>query len=370
MIDLKNKKRLVIKIGSSLLWDGKKVREKWLQSLAKDVSTLSEKGFEIIITTSGAIAIGKQKLSKNKNKFSLPEKQAAASIGQIELMTLYQKAFKKYNFEVAQILLTASDCNSRQRYLNCQNTIETLLKNNVIPIINENDSIAVDEIKVGDNDRLSARVAQMSSAQLLILFSDIDGLYNCNPKTNKNAKLIKEVFVIDKTIEDMAQGASSEVGTGGMITKIMAAKMLEDSGCDVAIGSGIAENPLQKIIAGKGNSTIFYSKKNVKNQRQKWLSGLLNLNSGIVVNNCAVIALRAKKISILPIGIVEVIGNFKAGEAIAIFDEAKNRIAGGISNYSSFDVARIMQKNSNQVKEIIGQTAKVSVVHIDNLSVF
>lgn len=363
---LENRKRLVLKIGSSLLAPQGNLREEWLKNFAQDVANLIKNGFEIIIVTSGSIALGKKNLQTKKPHLSLEEKQAAAATGQIQLMSFYHSSFRQFGFEVAQILLTASDCNSRQRYLNCQNTIETLLKNRIIPIINENDSIAVDEIKVGDNDRLAARVAQMISADLMILFSDIDGLYEANPKTNKDAKFIKEVFEINSDIEKVASGTGSDVGTGGMITKIMAAKMLQDS-CDCIITSGIADGCLEQLVKEKQNFTIFYNRKKSKTARKKYLAGFLNLKNGVVVNKCAVDVLKSKKISLLPIGIIAVVGDFKKGEAIFVRDESGLQIASGVSNYSSLDVAKILQKKSQEVKEILGKTAKTEVVHADNL---
>jgi glutamate 5-kinase len=368
-LDLTNKKKLVLKIGSSLLVSGGVLREKWLKNFAADVAALIKDGFEITIVTSGAIALGKQNLKTNSSKLSLQEKQAAAAVGQIQLMSFYRSFFKKFDVEVAQILLTASDCNSRDRYLNCKNTIQTLLQNRIIPIINENDSVAVDEIKIGDNDRLAARVAQMISADLMILFSDIDGLYDSNPKNNKNAKLISEVFEINKEIENMAGSAGSDVGTGGMVTKIAAAKMLKDSGCDALITSGIADNPLKKLISGKQNFTIFYGKKIAKNQRKKWIAGFLNMKSGVVINKCAVDIFKSKKVSLLPIGVVAAIGDFKKGDAIFIRDEEGNHIASGITNYSAAEVKKILEKKSTEVKKILGKSAKSEVVHIDNLVV-
>jgi glutamate 5-kinase len=256
-----NKKKLVIKIGSSLLVADGKLREKWLKNFTANIADLVKKDFQITIVSSGAIALGRSFLKVSSSKLSLEEKQAAAAIGQIQLMSFYRDFFQKLNLNVAQILLTASDCNARDRYLNSKNTIETLLKNHIIPIINENDTVAVDEIKIGDNDRLAARVAQMISAEILILFSDIDGLYDQNPKTTKNARLIPEVLTISKKIENMAGGTVSEVGTGGMITKILAAKMLVNSGCETVIANGTSDNALQKLVEGKQNFTIFRSEK-------------------------------------------------------------------------------------------------------------
>lgn len=365
--DLENKKNLVIKIGSSLLVADGKLREKWLKNFASDVASLVKKNFQITIVSSGAIALGRSVLKTSSQKLSLEEKQAAAAIGQIKLMSFYSDFFKKLKLDVAQILLTAADCNARDRYLNSKNTIETLLKNRVIPIINENDSVAVDEIKIGDNDRLAARVAQMISADVMILFSDIDGLYDKNPKTHKSAKFISEVFEINSEIENMAGGATSLVGTGGMITKILAAKMLKNSGCDAVITNGISDNALKKLFEGKQNFTIFHSEKKSGKQRKNWLSGFLNAKGEMIINKCAVDALRSKKISLLPIGVIGVKGDFKKGEAVFIKDEEGNHIASGISNYEAADVKKVFEKKSAEVKKILGKSAKAELVHIDNL---
>lgn len=366
-LDLSGKKKLVIKIGSSLLVEDGKLREKWLKKFTVDVADLVKENFEVVIVSSGAIALGRSILKVKAKKLSLEEKQAAAAVGQIQLMGFYRDFFKKSKLDVAQILLTAADCNARDRYLNSKNTIETLVKNKIIPIINENDSVAVDEIKIGDNDRLAARVAQMISADVMILFSDIDGLYDKNPKTEKNAKLISEVFAIDKKIEDMASGAGSLVGTGGMITKILAAKMLANSGCDAVITNGTSDNALKKLVDGKQNFTIFHSKKKSEKSRKNWLSGFLNAKGEVVINQCAVEALRAKKISLLPIGVVAVKGNFQKGDAVFIKDESGNHIASGISNYAASDAKKVLEKKSDEVKKILGATAKKELVHADNL---
>jgi glutamate 5-kinase len=367
ILDLENRKKLVIKIGSSLLVEDGKLREKWLKNFTTNVADLVKENFQITIVSSGAIALGRGFLKITNKKLSLEEKQAAAAIGQIQLMGFYRDFFAKLNLHVAQILLTASDCNSRKRYLNSKNTIDTLLKNSIIPIINENDTVAVDEIKIGDNDRLAARVAQMISADVMILFSDIDGLYNKNPKTEKDAKLISEVANITKEIESMAGGTISAVGTGGMITKIMAAKMLANSNCETVITNGTSDNALQKLVEGKQDFTIFRSKKNPSKSRKNWLAGFLNAKGEVIVNACAVEALRNKKISLLAIGVIAVNGDFKQGDAIFIKDDSGNHIASGISNYASLDVKKILKKKSDEVKKILGKSAKKEVVHIDNL---
>lgn len=370
MIQLfENKKKLVIKIGSSLLVSEGELREKWLKNFAKDVADLVERNFQITIVSSGAIALGRSVLKVGNKKLSLEEKQAAAAIGQIQLMSFYRDFFKKLNLNVAQILLTAADCNARQRYLNSQNTIETLLKNRVIPIINENDSVAVDEIKIGDNDRLAARVAQMISADLMILFSDIDGLFDKNPKTEKNARLIAEVQVITKEIEEMAGGAGSAVGTGGMVTKILAAKMLVNSSCETVITNGTSNHALKKLVEGDQSFTIFRKSEKTAKSRKNWLAGFMNAKGEVVINSCAVEALAKKKISLLPIGVIAVEGDFKKGDAIFIRDEKGNHVASGISNYSAADAKKVLQKKSDEVKKILGKGAKSELVHIDNLVV-
>ncbi len=368
-LDLEKRKKIVIKIGSSLLVEKGVLREKWLKKFAIDVACLVKNNFQITIVSSGAIALGKSFLKVGQRKLSLEEKQAAAAIGQIQLMGFYRDFFAKCSLNVAQILLTASDCNDRDRYLNSKNTIETLLKNQILPIINENDTVAVDEIKIGDNDRLAARVAQMISADIMILFSDIDGLYDKNPRVEKSAKLIEEVFEITKEVENMAGGAGSSVGTGGMITKILAAKMLANSGCDAVITNGVEDNALKKLINGQQNFTIFYSKKIASKSRKKWLSGFFNPKGEIIINSCAVEALKDKKISLLPIGAIAVQGNFKKGDAVFIKDEKGNHVASGISNYDILDVKRILEKKSTEVKKILGKSAKSELVHIDNLVV-
>lgn len=366
-MNFENKKKIVIKIGSALLVSDGKLREKWLKKFSAEVANLVKNNFQIIVVSSGAVALGRASLGLTEKKLSLPQKQAAAAIGQIKLMSFYRDFFAKEKTEVAQILLTAADCNARDRYLNCKNTIENLLQNHVVPIINENDSVSVDEIKIGDNDRLAARVAQMAGADLMILFSDIDGLYDANPKTDTKAKFIPEIFEINSAIEKMAGGSVSAVGTGGMITKILAAKMLKNSSCDVIITSGLADGALQNLWNKKQKFSIFYSKKTAPKSRKTWLSGFLNAKGEVTINSCAVEVLLGKKASLLPVGVVAAKGDFKAGDAIFIKDEQGNHIASGVSNYAAAELKKIFEKKSAEVKKILGAAAKKELVHIDNL---
>ena len=356
---LKDKKRIVIKIGSSLLVENGKVRGVWLKSLAKDILQLRKSGKEIIIVSSGAIALGKAKLkgesgcaSNSENrargvyKLKLEEKQAAAAIGQITLMANYQTCFDKLGLTVAQILITGDDSADRNRYLNTRNTLSTLLANNIIPIVNENDTIAVEEIKIGDNDRLAARIAQIAVADLLILLSDIDGLYDKNPKTHKDAKFIALVENIDEKIEAMAGGAGSDVGTGGMITKIKAAKMAFNLGCNCIIASGLNKNPIAEIVAGK-KFTLFKAEGKKISAKKQWIADCLNANGEAIINDCAVKALM-KNSSLLPVGVVRVNGEFKKGDVIFIKDENGRHLANGIAKYNSSAASLLIGKNNQE----------------------
>ncbi len=396
----KNYRRIVIKVGSSLLIEELsqvnksdlnkfKIRKDWLKSMVLDCCNLIKDGTEIIITTSGAVALGRQILGFKNKKLSLQEKQAAAAAGQIELMSFYQKFFRESGLQVAQILLTAADCNSRQRFLNCKNTVLTLLKKGAVPIFNENDSVAVDEIKIGDNDRLASRVAQMIEADLLVLFSDIDGLFDKNPKLHRDAVFIAEVKKISREIEKMAGVAGSNIGTGGMITKISAAKMATSGGCDTIITNGIEAGALNSLISqlktcsknpsaqnsAEKKFTIFYGNsaekksKNISKSRKNWLSGIVNIKGEIIVNREAGEILRQKRVSLLAIGAVEVNGDFKKGDVVIIRDENGNKIASGVSNHNSETAKKILQKSSQEIAKILGKDAKPELVHVDNLAI-
>lgn len=367
-IDLKNKKRIVIKIGSSILINKESVKKRWLRSFVDDVHWLYKQGFEVVIVSSGAIALGRKYFKKLPTNEDVQTKKAAAAIGQIQLMSHYQEFFRKKRINVAQIILTSQDCDERKRYLSSKKTIGKLLDNKIIPIINENDSLVVAGTKIGDNDRLAARIVQMISADILVLLSDVNGLYNKNPNINKDARFISEVTKITKDIENFASKSTSTVGTGGMKTKILAAKMLVDSGCETIIASGIQNHSLADIFKAKKDFTIFYSnKKSSINSRKKWLSGFLNVSGKVIINEFAKKALLTTSASLLPVGVIKIKGNFKKKDAILIEDEEGNHIATGVSNYSSVDSAKIVLKNSTQVKKIIGKGAKSELVHIDNL---
>ncbi len=360
----KDKKRIVIKIGSNLLVDKDGVKKAWLKSLVDDIVLLRKSGKEIILVTSGAIAIGKKALNKQSN-LTLKEKQAACSVGQIELMSCYKEIFAKHNIDIAQILLTGTDSSHRNSYLNAKNTFTTLIENDIIAIVNENDTVATEEIRIGDNDRLAARVAQMVGADLLILLSDIDGFYEENPHINANAKLIEKIEKIDEKIEKMASHSTSSVGTGGMITKIKAAKMAFNSGCDTIITSGIENNPINSLFNGSRHS-LFKSNKKKINSRKAWIVDEFNFKGELIINDCAVKALASGS-SLLPIGVDKVIGKFEEGDNILIKDSKGKHIATGISYYSFSNTKLIIGKNTSQIKEIFGQKIKEELVHRNNM---
>ena len=358
-------KKIVIKIGSSSIIDGKskKIKLSWLTSLCKDIAKIN-KTKKLVIVCSGAIALGSQSI-KNKNTLrKLENKQAAAAVGQIELAHLWKQKLKKYNINAAQILLTLDDSEIRRRYLNARKTINALQNNNIIPIINENDSVATEEIRYGDNDRLAARVAQMIDADLLILLSDIDGLYSSNPIKNTNAKKIDKVFKIDNYIEKIASSQSSKLGSGGMATKIWAAKICMNNGCSTIITSSYKKNPLLDIDIK--NSTLFHAKKTPSSARKQWLLNHLHPSGSLIVDEGAAKAIIQNK-SLLPAGIIDIKGTFRRGDIITIQSLNNNKIGVGVSAYDVNDIKKIIGKNSREIKKILGYEGRDEVIHKDDL---
>jgi glutamate 5-kinase len=363
---LKNSKIVVIKIGSSLLIDkNKKIRNKWLLEFSKDIKYLLNQNKKIIIVSSGAIAMGCKKLNLSKKNLKLDKSQAVASIGQIELMNLFTKTFKKNNINISQILLTLEDTEQRRRALNAKRTFDNLFRLNFIPIVNENDSTATSEIKYGDNDRLASRVAQISNADSLILLSDVEGLYTTNPKINKNAQLLKKIKDIDKTIESIATKSIGEHGTGGMKTKIDAAKICQLSGCVMAIANGLHLRPIKKIVE-KNNCTWFLPKISKLDARKKWIISSISPKGEIIIDDGAKQALTKGK-SLLAAGIKKVFGNFNKGDHIKIIDKNSKECARGLSTFSSIEISKIMGHHSREISVLLGYTSKSEVVHKDDL---
>tara|TARA_Y100000590_G_scaffold462282_1_gene625989 strand:- start:330 stop:1436 length:1107 start_codon:yes stop_codon:yes gene_type:complete len=363
---LKNYKKIVIKIGSSLLIDKtKKIRIKWLTEFSKDIKKMLDENKKIILVSSGAIAIGCKKLNINKKNLKLDKSQAIASIGQIELMNLFSKVFSKKNINISQILLTLDDTEQRRRSMNAKRTFDNLFELGFVPIVNENDSTATTEIKYGDNDRLASRVAQISNADCLVLLSDVEGLYTKNPKLGKNVKLIKKIKNINQTIEKISTNSTSEHGTGGMKTKIDAAKICQLSGCVMVIANGLLNRPIQQIIK-KNNCTWFLPKISKLDARKKWIVGSVSPKGQLIIDDGAKQALKKGK-SLLAAGIKNVLGKFNKGDHIKIIDKNNKECARGLSSFSSDEINKIKGHHSSNIQGLLGYISKSEVVHKDDM---
>ena len=361
---IENSNKLVIKIGSSLLIDKGKFHRRWFESFVEDIVELTESK-KIIIVASGAVSLGKDYLElKNKeNKINL--KQAFAACGQTILMNDFIEVFKKKKKKVAQILLTFSDTEDRRRSLNSRETIKSLLMENVIPIINENDTVATDELKFGDNDRLAARVAQIIEADLLLLLSDVKGLYDKNPKNSNDAKLIEIVETINSKIYKMSSTQTNNYGSGGMFTKIKAAEIASSFGCNTIIFEGNLTNPISNVK--KTNvGTLFFSNVKKKKGVKSWLAGSINISGIFKIDTGASMALK-KGASLLPSGIKMVKGNFFKGDIIEIEDFNGKKIGKGITYYDSKEVEMIKGKKSTVIFDILGYEGREEIIHRDYL---
>ena len=363
---LNNSKQVVIKIGSSLLMGkNKKIRKKWLLNFAKDIEELIKNKKKVIIVSSGAIALGCKKLNINKINLKIDKSQAVASIGQIELMNLFNEIFKKRKLNLSQILLTLEDTETRRRAINAKRTLDNLFHLGFIPLVNENDSIATSEIKYGDNDRLASRVAQISGSDCLILLSDVDGLFDKNPKIDKNAELINNVKEIDSKIENYISKNISEHGTGGMKTKIEAAKICQISGCYMAIANGLIDRPIKSIL-NNNYCTWFLPKISKLDARKKWIIGSISPKGKLIVDDGAINALKKGK-SLLAAGILNTEGKFNKGDHIKITDKNMNEFARGLSSFNSNEISKIKGQHSNRINEILGYVTKSEVVHKDDM---
>ena len=361
---IKNAKRIVIKIGSSLLIDNGKFNYKWLRSLVEDINSFLNKT-QIIIVASGAVSLGKSYLKFNSNEINLNMKQAFAACGQIFLMNNFIKVFEENKKKVAQILLTFSDTENRRRSLNSRETIKSLILSNVIPIINENDTVATDELKFGDNDRLAARVAQIVEADLLILLTDVKGLFNKNPRYHDDAKLIETVTKIDSSIYKMATSQTNSYGSGGMFTKIQAAEIAGSYGCNTLIFQGNIDNPLKNLRKNDVGS-VFVSDEKKKKGVKNWLAGSINISGTLEIDNGAVDALK-KGASLLPSGIQRVLGKFSKGDIIEIIDYNGKKLGKGITYYDAHEVEMIKGKKSTFIKKILGYEGREEIIHRDYL---
>ncbi len=360
-------RRIVVKVGSSLLVERSsgQVHHSWLQTLATDIKALRDRGQEVLLVSSGAIALGRRQLGLAPGKLKLEESQAAAAVGQIRLAHAWKEALEQHQLTVAQILLTFGDTEERRRYLNARSTINTLLKLGSIPVINENDTVATAEIRYGDNDRLAARVAQMIGADCLVLLSDVDGLYTADPTRDVNAKFIPEVHGISAEIEAMAGGASSDVGSGGMATKVAAAKIAVTAGCHMCVSLGKELHPLKRLEQG-ARCTWFYPDENPTTVRKQWIAGSLKPAGELIIDKGALAALTRGK-SLLPAGIIKVIGRFERGDAVLIRSIEGTEIARGLCAYSSEDAERIHGRQSHEIEALLGYRGRDEMIHRDDL---
>ena len=362
-------RRLVLKIGSSLLVgsDGQ-LRRAWLQALASDVAACRAAGQEVILVSSGAIALGRHRLGLPTGRLRLEESQAAAAAGQGLLIQSYQSVFESHHVQIGQILLTMSDTERRRGYLNARETMETLLSLEALPLVNENDSMTTEEIRFGDNDRLAARVAQMIQADTLVLFSDVNGLYTADPSQDPDAVLIPEVHQITSDIEAMAGSARPGGGSGGMVTKLMAAKIALAAGCRVAIACGYAEHALAMLDHDSSAAgTWFFPSAVPKNAHLGWIASTLNPAGALVIDEGAAQALYAGK-SLLPPGVLAVEGCFERGDVVTIQDRSGRILGRGLVAYDSDDARRIIGHKTDEIETILGYSGRVSMIHRDYLA--
>jgi glutamate 5-kinase len=362
-------RRIVIKIGSAVLTSSEQgLDPDRIERLVSDISSIMTPGREVVLVSSGAIAAGLAKLGLKKTRgMPLSLKQAAAAVGQSSLMWMYEKTFNSHGRKVAQVLLTREDLSNRARFLNARNTIQTLLDYSVIPIINENDTVSVDEIKFGDNDNLSGMVVHLIDADLLVILSDIDGLYTADPKRDPAASLIPLVEKITAEVERCAGDAHSSLGTGGMCSKLMTAKKVGVFGAPLVIVNGKKNGMLQALFDGAEVGTLFLPKPDKQESRKHWIAYTVCSNGRVMVDDGALEALMSKGKSLLPGGIVKVEGNFKAGDCVTCVDRFESAFARGLVKYSSADLDRIKGLKTSQIESLLGHKDYDEVIHRDDL---
>jgi glutamate 5-kinase len=359
-------KRIVVKVGSALLVDAdsSRVNRAWLVTLVEDLVRLRKRGQQVVLVSSGAIGLGRRQLKLARGALKLEESQAAAAVGQIRLAHAYKELLEEKDVTVAQVLLTLEDSERRRRYLNARATLETLLSLGALPVINENDTVATAEIKCGDNDRLAARVAQMVGADCLVLLSDVDGLYTADPNTETDAQFIESVQHITPEIEAMAGKAMSNVGTGGMATKILAARIAVAVGCHMCIAAGRHKHPLRRIEEGE-RCTWFMPNGTPGAARKQWIAGSLP-SGALVIDAGALRALLSGK-SLLPAGVVGARGRFERGDTVSVIGPDGGEVARGLVMYSDGDVARIMGRQSSEIETLLGFRGRDEMIHRDDL---
>lgn len=366
---LKKAKRIVIKVGSSTItYANGKRNFSQIDRLAREISDLQNQGKEMILVTSGAVAVGVDRMGLPGKPKTIPGKQAAAAVGQGVLMHTYEKFFADYGQIVAQVLITKTEAIDRHRYTNTRNTFMELMRQRVIPIVNENDVVALDELKIGDNDNMSALVAGIVDADLVIILSDVDGLYTANPQTHPDAVIVPEVAEITPEIEASAGGVGSARGTGGMATKIQAAKAATSSGIHLVIASGTEKNAITRVLQGEELGTLFVSRENRLQFRKRWLAFGAKIAGSIVVDDgCAKAIRKAGGCSILPAGVFAVQGEFLPGSTVSVIDKDAHELARGLVHYSSAELEQIKGCNSGEIANILGHKNFDEVIHRDDL---
>ncbi len=362
-------KRLVVKIGSALLVDQAtgRIHRDWLDALADDVAAARAQGRQVILVSSGAIAVGRRHLGLTQESLKLEEKQAAAATGQIRLAHAYQETLARHDITVAQVLLTLADTEERRRHLNARSTLTTLLGLGCVPVINENDTVATSEIRFGDNDRLAARVAAMVSADTLVLLSDIDGLYTADPKTDPAARHVPEVAQITPEIEAMAGEAPPGYSSGGMVTKLAAARIAVGAGCRMVIADGRRLHPLKALEEGT-QATWFLPASSPRTARKAWIAGSLKATGELTVDDGAAAALAGGR-SLLPAGVTAVAGRFERGDLVVVRDKSGRELARGLVAYSVADARRIAGHKSREIEALIGYRGRDEMIHRDDLVV-
>jgi glutamate 5-kinase len=367
MVPLTQARRVVVKVGSALLVDAEsaRVNRAWLETLVDDLLRLRKRGQRVILVSSGAIALGRRRLGLRHGTLRLEESQAAAAVGQIRLAHAYKELLESNDVTVAQVLLTLEDSERRRRYLNARATLESLLELGALPVINENDTVATAEIRYGDNDRLAARVAQMTGADCLVLLSDVAGLYNADPNREPNARLIREVRQLTPEIEAMGGGSASRLGSGGMAAKIVAARIALAAGCHMCIAAGAPRHPLRRIEEGE-ECTWFIPTANPAAARKQWIAGTLRPAGAITIDAGALRALLEGR-SLLPAGVTGTRGRFDRGDTVSVLTGDGSEVARGIIAYSDGDAARIMGRRSSEIAELLGFRGRDEMIHRDDL---
>jgi glutamate 5-kinase len=360
-------RRVVVKVGSALLVDPEsgRINRSWLETLVEDLLRLRRRGQQVILVSSGAIALGRRQLALAKGPLRLEESQAAAAVGQIRLAHAYKELLESRDVTVAQVLLTLEDSERRPRYLNARATLETLLSLGALPVINENDTVATAEIRCGDNDRLAARVAQMTGADCLVLLSDVEGLYTADPNKDPKASFVREVLKITPEIEAMAGRAASDLGTGGMATKILAARIAVSAGCHLCIAAGHFRHPVRRLEEG-GRCTWFVPNATPIAARKQWIAGSLRPAGAVMIDFGALRALLEGR-SLLPAGVTGSRGRFDRGDTVSVLTSEGSEIARGIIAYSDADAAKIMGRKSAEIEALLGFRGRDEMIHRDDL---